>query len=259
VADAISERDEWMRHWGPLYPGLVALWTLSIAPPPRGLAITNDDRVRSAPWFPVMGAILGLILAALAAILMAVDLAPVVPAAVVVTLGLALTGARLERGMAAAFERSAAGPGAWHADRLSSPGVIALVVFLALRGAGLLGTGTDHWLAVLVITHMSARWAVLFLLEIGDRIDEPGGPAALPMGRVPWLVFAVASGVVVAVAVVLAWIVGLLALLAAAAVAFAGGLYFQRRTGGVSDPALAGVACAAEIAALLVLAAGYPA
>jgi adenosylcobinamide-GDP ribazoletransferase len=259
VADAISERDEWMRHWGPLYPGLVALWSLSIVPPPRGLAITGDDRVRSAPWFPAIGAVLGLVLAGLAAILMAVDLAPVVPAAVVVTLGLALTGARLERGMAAAFERGAAGAGAWQADRLSAPGVIALVAFLALRGAGLLGAGTDHWLAVLVITHMSARWAVLFLLEIGDRIDEPGGHAILPVGRVSWLVFALASLMVVAVAVVLAWSVGLLALLAAAAVAFAGGLYFQRRAGGLTEPALAAVACASEIAALLVLAAGYPA
>jgi adenosylcobinamide-GDP ribazoletransferase len=257
VADAISERDEWMRHWGPLYPGLVALWSLSIVRPPRGLAITAEDRVRSAPWFPVMGAVLGLAMAATAALLLAMDLAPVVPAAVALILGLALTGARLERGMAAAFERGATG--AWPADRLSAPGVIALVAFLALRGAGLLGTGTEHWLDVLVITQMGARWAVLFLLEIGDRIEEPGTPAALPMSRVSWLAFAIASVLVAAVTVVLAWGVGLLALLAAAAVAFAGGLYFQRRAGGLSDSALAAVACASEIAALLVLAAGYPA
>lgn len=256
----ISERDEWMRHWGPLYPGLVALWTLSVAPPPRGLAITADDRVRSAPWFPILGAVLGLALAGLAAIVLAVDLAPVVPAALVVVLALAITGARLERGLAAACDRLAAGA---RATAGAHAGVIALVAFLALRGAGLLGTDTGHWLAVLVISHMSARWAVLFLLQIGDRVQEsgvePGMSMPLPMGRGSWPVFAIVTSIAAVVAVVLGWGVGLVALLAAAAVAFAGGLYFQRRAGGLTDPALAAVACASEIAALLVFAAGYPA
>lgn len=98
----------------------------------------SDDLARSVPWFPVVGALIGLIIGA-AAWGAGVVLAPLVAAALAVGLGTGLTGALHEDGLADTFDALGGSQTREHAleimrdPRLGSFGTIALVTVTLIR------------------------------------------------------------------------------------------------------------------------------
>lgn len=250
-----------MRRAGPFYPGLVALWSLSSVPWPGGVEVRDDDLVRSAPWFPLIGGLVGAVLALLAKVFLGLGWAPVIAAVLLTLTVIGLTGAVPELGLVRAVESTGSAQGLLRMDGMSARGVMALIGFLALRTAGLMGTSTAVWIGALVTAHMIARWAVLFLLTLGDRLDErsAGERRTLPLGKISWPAFGVSTALTAVIAALIAGTVGLVALLCIAALAFASGLYLQHRSGGMTERALAAIACTCEVAVLLAFAAAYPA
>lgn len=264
VADSILDRDEWMRRTGPFYPGLVALCALTIVPLPQGLSPTRDDLRRSAKWFPVVGAAIGATMAVLAKLLLWLELVPAVVAILVIFTTIVLSGSGMIMAVARMAQRMSLTVGRTRDNVLLGVGILALMGVLAIRGVALLGTAPDDWGTALLCSETMAYWTVLFLLYVGDCLDEPttDNTVRLAVGAVSLPSFGIGSAIAGGIAVAgLLWsgTVVLAAVVLVAAIAFALGVLLQRRYGGLSDTSLATIAIVCEIAVLLAFASAHPA
>lgn len=259
------DRDEWMRRTGPLYPGIVALRNLTVVRLPRVLEPTEDDLARSAPWFAVIGALVGGILALAAILLLRADLVPAIAGGIVLVLAVVVSGALHEVGLTRSVDVLAAGSSDdTYYDtpdtRSGLYGLLALMGLFTVRALGLLGTDTDVWVAAIVISQITLRWSVLLLLKIGDRLgDPPRAPRTLMVGEFSWAMFGAATAIASVIAVILAGGLGLATLVVAALLAFGVGLFFQRKFGGLNRHSLGAASVICEVSVLICFAAAHPA
>lgn len=208
VGDA---RDAWMRRAGPFFGLLVAARAQTRLPLAPELDPTDADRQRGLPWWPAVGALLGLALGFAAAILAELGLAAGVVAALIACLWVVAGGGWAELDTARSGDRLIS-----RGDESGSLAVvlsIALVVSLLLRGAALVGISVDYWTAVLIVAPVVARWtpvaaaltrALVSMRKTGDEA------ASLPVGLL------VATAAVCAVAIILGGSAGIFALVVAA-------------------------------------------
>jgi adenosylcobinamide-GDP ribazoletransferase len=263
--DVVFDRDEWMRRTGPLYPGIVALRNLTVVRLPRALEPTPDDMARSAPWFAVIGAIVGGVLALAAILLLGADLVPAIAGGIVLVLAVVVAGALHEVGLTRSVDVLAAGTSDdTYYDtpdtRSGLFGLLALMGLFAVRALGLLGTDTDKWVAAIIISQVTLRWSVLLLLKIGDRLGEPRTDhRTLMVGDFSWAMFGAATAVASVIAVIFAGGLGLAALIVAALLAFGVGLFFQRKFGGLNRHSLGAASVLCEVSVLICFAAAHPA
>ena len=214
----------------------------------------GDDPGRSLPWFPVVGALVGLVVAGVYA--GALQLVPALAAAAVaVAIGVLLTGAFHEDGLA----DTADALGAWEPEEarriLKDPnhgtyGVSALVLVLLVRVTALSALGGWSALAVLPATHALARAASLSMLTATPAATDEGLGAlyAARAGRKRvWVAMAAGLAITLAsVGPVLLPVAVLLASFGAAGVTRVG----SRRVGGITGDVLG---AAEQIAETLVL------
>ena len=264
VSDLTPERDEWMRRMGPFYPGLVALCALTVVPLPRGLTPTREDMLRGAKWFPAVGAASGIALAILCELLLWFGLSPAVVALLLVPASLAMTGTGLLLATASTVDDLVSRDRARGLDALGTHGTLALIGLLAVRVVALMSASPDEWGMALFFSEVISYWSVLFLLYIGDLLDEPDirDRVFLAVGPISLPALGVGSGVAGGAVIVALWLSGavvLLATLLAAAIAFALGVLFQRKMGGVSNRSLATIACLCGLLVLLAFSAAHPA
>jgi len=214
----------------------------------------DDDPGRSVPWFPVVGALVGLVVAGLYA--GALQLLPALPAAAIaVAAGVLLTGAFHEDGLA----DTADALGAWEPEEarriLKDPthgtyGVSALVLVLVTRVGALSALGGWAALAVLPAAHALARAGSLSMLTaVPVATDEGLGAlyAARAGRRRLWMAMAAGLAITLAsVGPVLFPVAVLLASFGTAGVTRIG----SRRVGGITGDVLG---AAEQIAETLVL------
>ncbi len=254
------DRDEWMRRTGPLYPALVALRLLTRAPVLRGVELTDDDTGRAAVWFTVVGALVGAALALIALIVLAVDLVPAIVAALVLALAMVVTGALHEGQLARAADLLGRDDDrSGFEGRLGLYGLLAVVILFAMRWILLLGIDRDAWPGALIAGQVAVRWVPLFLLRIGDRVEEPEPGRSLLIGPFSWAGFGIASGVAVIAALGFGGAAGLVSLLLCAGVAFVVGLFFERRYGGLSTATLGAASMVCELTVFACFAIAAPA
>jgi adenosylcobinamide-GDP ribazoletransferase len=177
------------------------------------------------PWFGVVGALVGLAVAGGYAAARAV-LPAVVAALLAVALGLLLTGALHEDGLADVADALAAGDPQAARRALKDPtlgtfGVSALVVALGLRVTAL--ASLDMPVALLVVPAAAAlsRGAVAALLAIPAQGATGLGAAAAAQATPTRLVTAVTVAVAIATALLGAWVLPGVALTALAVAAVA--------------------------------------
>lgn len=266
---ATTTREEWMRRLGPLYGGAVALvhstpWRWPDSLSRDALTGTGSTEARSPFWVVVLGLPIGLVAYVVAALAYAVGL----PSPIAALLGLAMltfaSAALVERGVVERLDGqsrrvadAASAAGITGLGTSSSPSVLAILVLVfgtLVRAAAIVSvtavSTSSHWLGVFVATALVGRWAAVFLQGLGDPILDDDAPRSLVVTPPPaWLTGALSIGVA-AIAGLALGKVGILALVIAAAAAFALGLDAQRRDRGLSAPV---VACAAAIAELVVL------
>ena len=197
----------------------------------------DDDPGRSVPWFPVVGALVGLVVAGLYA--GALQLLPALPAAAIaVAAGVLLTGAFHEDGLADT------------ADAHGTYGVSALVLVLVTRVGALSALGGWAALAVLPAAHALARAGSLSMLTaVPVATDEGLGAlyAARAGRRRLWMAMAAGLAITLAsVGPVLFPVAVLLASFGTAGVTRIG----SRRVGGITGDVLG---AAEQIAETLVL------
>jgi hypothetical protein len=126
-----------------------------------------------------------------------------------------------------------------------------LVFGTLLRAVANIWLPPTKWLGVFLATALVGRWAAVFLQSLGDPIIDDDAPRSLVVTPAPaWLIGALSVGVAVVIGFTLGK-VGILALVLAAAAAFAIGLDAQRRLIGLTSPVVATAAAIAEVVLLL--------
>jgi adenosylcobinamide-GDP ribazoletransferase len=232
---------------------------------PVGAASTGSREIaRSIPWFPVVGAMLGVVAAGAYAGARLL-LPPLVGAILAVGVVVVLTGAFHEDGLADTADAF----GGWSKEEalriLKDPahgtyGVVAIALSLVVR-VGTLAT-LDRWsaLAILPAAHALSRTGALGLLGTEPATDEGLGASYISIVSGPRIAAAISVGVLLALASI-----GLWALAASLLVAL-GALLVRnvavRKIGGITGDVLGAAQQVAEILVLLLGAAavtkGWP-
>jgi adenosylcobinamide-GDP ribazoletransferase len=235
--------------------GLAAVGFLTRVPVRRRL--NGRDVARGVPFFPLVGAAVGLVAAGVG-VLLHPHLPALAAAGVVVGVELVLTGgmhvdALADTADAAGAHTRERALEIMRDPRIGSFGASALVVDLLVRAAAiaaLLDTGGA--VAALVAAGALSRAAALPLAAGLPYARAEGGPGSVLSGRTSWP--AAAAGVAVGLGLSLvAGIDGLAAAGAAAGVAVVLALVFRRWLGGVTGDSLGAVTELAGTVALLVL------
>jgi len=211
---------------------------------------------RSVPWFPLVGALVGVAVGGLYAAA-SVLLPPLVAAAVAVTAGVAVTGAFHEDGLGDTADAFMGGVDREDTvrilkdPRLGTFGVVAVAASLLLRVVAVAALSPASALTALPAAHALGRAAAVGVMTAFPPAAETGLGAAYVRalgGRQALL--GVASGLVLAGALLGAWALPAAALAGAAALWL--GRLARRRIGGVSGDVLGAVQQAGEILTLLV-------
>ncbi|MEM1348075.1 MAG: adenosylcobinamide-GDP ribazoletransferase [Myxococcota bacterium] len=258
------------RSWralGPLYDLLVALQFLTRFPVPRDLDPDQEALGRAAVAFPVVGAVVGGVLALTSLGLERAPWSEPIQVALLLVLGILCTGAFHEDGLADSFD------GLWGGfaredvlrimrdSRVGTYGALALVMVVVLRGASLLGTSREVWALGLVVAHVCSRTTSLWMLRAFPyaRATRAPGVAKPLIEGLTW--GRLARGMLVALALVFFadGVRGACMLLGACAGAAVLGVYVMRRLGGITGDTLGGVNVLCELGVLLAYAWAHPA
>jgi adenosylcobinamide-GDP ribazoletransferase len=227
---------------------------------PVGTRVAEPHELaRLVPWFPVVGAVVGLAVAGLYAAQRAL-LPPLVAAAVAVAAGIAVTGAFHEDGLGDTADAFAGGRDReatlriLQDPRLGTFGVVAVAASLLLRVAAVAALAPASALAALPAAHALSRAAAVGVMAAFPPAAGTGLGAAYARaltGRQALL--GIAAGLVLAAAPLGAWALPAAALTGVAALWL--GRLSRRRIGGVSGDVLGAVQQAGEVLTLLVAAA----
>jgi hypothetical protein len=230
-----------MRRLGPLYGGAVAL----VHSTPWRWPDTIGNEARSSGWVVAVGAAIGFVAWIAAALIEAAGMAPTVASLVGLAILSLASAALVERGLIERIDGT-------HSTAPSVTSILVLVFTTLIRAAAILATPVTMWLGVFVVTVVVGRWAAVFLQALGDPILDDDSPRSLVATPSPAWLTAALSIAVVTVAVVALGRAGIAAVAITAAVAFALGLYAQRRDRGLSSPVVATAAAVGEMVVLLV-------
>ncbi len=205
-----------------------------------------------APWPGALVVATGIAVGALgwlgSWVLIALGAAPALGALVAVVLAIVGGAALVERGAHAAVER-------WLGARWA-PLVLGGAVLARL--VALWSIAPRLWLGALVLALAVGRWAAVALQRLGD-VAAAGRGRTLVIGTVGWLELAVASIVVLALAMLVGGGSGVLIVVVAGLAAGGLGLGVQILDRELAGDSLAAIATAIELIVLVGLAAAAPA
>lgn len=242
----------------------------ALAPPLAALALTSrlplpalpwDDALarRSAPWLPVAGAVIGLIVAACGHLAGALWAAPVA-AALAVAVQVVLTGGLHEDGLADSADAVGVRGGRDAAlavmrdHHLGAFGALALALLLLVRTACYLAGGSSAlaWIALGLAGQAGGRLAVLPVLVLPPARPDGLGATMANLPRRAWLVGMVLGMIVLAP---LGWR-GLVVVMAATLVGVGVAHRAGRWVGGATGDLAGAAAALGEVVALLAVCAG---
>lgn len=238
----------------------LAVQLLSRLPTPTYATVSAGELVRSATFYPLVGALLGGLLGLLAYGGERLGLGPPLLVALLLTASALLTGALHEDGLADAADGLGGGSTPekvlliMRDSRIGSYGGLAITLSVALRAGALLSIPVARWPMVLVLALCASRAAALWsLARLGPaRADDPSLASRLVRDTgtrqlLPGLSLAalVCGG--------LGGAGGALGLGAALGVAALFSRHVQRRLGGTTGDLIGATAVIGEVAALVVL------
>jgi adenosylcobinamide-GDP ribazoletransferase len=225
---------------------------------PLGARIHTEERIaRAVPWFPVVGAAVGLVIAAIYAGFVLV-LPPLPAASIAVAFGAVLTGAFHEDGLADVAD--AFGGGNDREDRLrilkdprlGTYGVLAIVMSMLIRVSSVASLPWRAALVAIPAAHALSRGAAIVAMVAFRPVEEGLGASytrSLSGGRAGT---GAVAAIGIAVALVRAWVApGVL--IAAVVVVVLGGLA-RRKIGGINGDVLGAIQQVTEVAMLVLFA-----
>lgn len=216
----------------------------------------------ASAWFPLVGALLGIVLAAVWSAIVPLGVLPT--ATVVVATGIWLTGAFHEDGLADTVDALGGGADREHVlailkdSRIGAFGALAVTLSIVLRVA-LLAELAAAAPAALVLAHCVSRCPPVWLLATLPYVTAAEEAKSRMVARASWfqVAFATQWAVLVMSALVatrhLSLGAAVLVSAAAVVVGLVGGRRFQRRVGGLTGDFLGAVEQAGECVVLLAL------
>ncbi len=236
----------------------LALGFLTRLPVPGSAPLAPGALGRAAIWFPLVGVLVGAALGG-TRLLAELALSPEAATVLAIAVAVALTGGLHEDGLGDTADGLGAHVGRerrleiMRDSRLGTFGVLAVVLSVLLAWALLSGLDGMECLRAGIAAHALARWAMLAAAAAFPPARPDGAGSLLRVGPLP-----LAVATVIAVGAALAAAApgpGLVALGAACLAAGALGVWATRAVGGVTGDVLGAVGKAAELAALVALAA----
>ncbi len=238
---------------------LAALRFLTVLPLPGKVGTSAAELAGSAPWFPVVGLLIG---AAAAGFAEGVYLgAPPLVAAVlvVIALGAVSKGLHLD-GLADSADGLLSSRNRERMleimkdSHLGTMGVLALLAVLGLKVAALASLPPERvWVAALLMP-VAGRSTMTMLMGLLPYARPEGGLGGLfPLGRSPWLALG-ALGALLVVGGAVGREMGLAVAVVAAALALLFGARVQRALGGMTGDTLGATCELGELAAVLTVA-----
>jgi adenosylcobinamide-GDP ribazoletransferase len=226
--------------------------------PLRAQVHTEERIARAVPWFPIVGAAVGLAVAgAYAGMIVVVPALPA--AAIAVSLGALVTGAFHEDGLADVAD--AFGGGGDREDRLrilkdprlGTYGVVAIVMSMLIRVSSVASLPWRAALVAIPAAHALSRGAAVVAMVSFKPVEEGLGASytrSLSRGRA---VVGVIVGAAVAVVLVRTWVV--LGLVISVVVIATIGALARRKIGGINGDVLGAIQQVTEVALLVLFAA----
>jgi adenosylcobinamide-GDP ribazoletransferase len=248
--------------------GFVALQFLTRVPAPRWVGFEPEWLNASARHFPLVGALVG---AVGAAVLLTASMwwPPAVAAVLALAATVSITGAFHEDGLADTFDALGGAVSRERAlaimkdSRIGSYGAVALFVVLGARAGLMAALCTGPWtgaVAALVLSHAFGRSAAVALMAslpyAGDAEHAKAKPLATSIGPAEWTMasgWALALGAIAVASGSLTASRAGLVLLTAAAVVLSMRLWLRRRLGGYTGDTLGASEQITEVAVLLAL------
>ena len=236
----------------------VGVMFLTRLPVPRGLRQVEGRLARSAPYFPLIGVLIGLISGAVFVVASALT-TPFIAAGLAVLTGVMVTGALHEDGLADCADGLFGGATRERAleimrdSRIGTYGAAALAFSIGLRVLALVEMAPYQGLVALIVAHAVSR-AMIPPVLVSARYARTRGLASSVAGGVTSLEAMIALLFACAVAIGTGLGPGLAAI---AAAAVASGLVLAvllRRLGGYTGDGLGAIQQCAEIATLITLA-----
>jgi adenosylcobinamide-GDP ribazoletransferase len=223
----------------------------------------KDDLARAAVWFPVAGLLIAIVPAVFFWYFSGM-LPATIAAGLAIALGMLLTGALHEDGLADCLDGLGGGRDKttileiMRDSRIGIFGGSALVFSIGLRWAALASLAPTAGIAALLIAHLTGRGAMTTALAFSTYARKQGTGTIVASGisYQNWILTIV---VCLILAIILGGLSGLFASLAGLVAAATFLLYFASKAGGYTGDALGGMEQIAEIVVLVFLAAAWKA
>jgi len=231
---------------------------LTLVPWPGRAERSGDEIGRAAMFFPVIGFLLGLVLASANFLLAPLASPGLLSVALVALLALLTRGLHLD-GLGDTFDGLGAGGGRERVLRIMDDshtgafGVIAIVLLLFFKIHAIESLDPDRWRA-LVAAPVLGRWAMV-LLGYRSRAAKPGLGSTL-IDHLGTRQFILATAVTLFLAAVLLRGTGIAMIAWVAVFTLASKSYFHRRLGGVTGDTFGAVGELSEASVLVLLALG---
>ncbi|MEM8534591.1 MAG: adenosylcobinamide-GDP ribazoletransferase [Chloroflexota bacterium] len=201
-------------QWGPLWPLGEALRFLTIIPVPGMPPMSEASIARAIRFFPLAGAVIGLLLAVVGLIANTFWVVPIHAVIIVVAWGILTAGLHLD-GVSDTFDAVMS----WRPrerkleimkdSRVGAMGAMALIAILVLKIAFISTTGTG-WLQAIILAPVLGRWADIYGIFWFPAARE-GGLGRNFQSQVQRSDFTTATIITLVLALLLAGIQGLIA------------------------------------------------
>ena len=227
-----------------------ALRFLTRIPFPGSHQLRNNEYIWSLAWYPVIGALIGLILGATATAFQLF-----LPANVSITLALiitaVITGAIHEDGLADTCDAIGGG---WTREkrleimkdsRIGTYGGIGLILLYTCRFSCMTNLPSSTWIIYSICAHCLARWPILFLIKILPAARSNSGIAHELSNKMSWPILCTATALFIILAIALNINVNIIAMCIPLTLSL--GIFFQKKIGGITGDLCGFGVCATEL------------
>ena len=244
---------------------LAALGFLTIIPLPRRCELSQESVGRSLAYFPIVGLIIGLILAGLNWFLALLLPQAVVNGLLLVSLGV-ITGALHLDGFVDTCDGIAAHKTVedrWrvmHDSQAGALGIVGVFLLLLIKYVSLNSVPENLLMATLMFMPVVSRWAMVYAVFTYPYARPAGLGKASKQGT-RWPSFALATVITLLVAVTLAWLadipffylVGLAIIISIWVIVIAMATYFKRKFAGLTGDTYGAINEVVEVVVLILI------
>lgn len=234
---------------------IAALRFLTIIPLPWGREVSPEELGRSITYFPVVGIIIGLILAGLNWLLGLLLPSTVVNALLIVCL-VVLSGALHLDGFVDTCDGIAGHKPAearWqvmHDSRAGAFGIVGVFLLLLVKYISLNNVPESLLMTTLVLMPLIGRWTMVYAIFAHPYARPSGLGQTFKLGA-SWLRFTIATLIALAVTVILAQLIGLVIMIAIWVIIVVMAAYLKRKFSGLTGDTYGAINEVAEVCVLI--------